>query len=456
MAKSALLLASLWVTLCGGAHALSAERISPQDLADFGITSPADSSARAPSDALPVADASKVALTANEALGQLVVSAGSDPDAVNAGFNHLNEAGSDATFFAASSGVGVIATGRASYDTSGIENPNLVLLIQRQTFFRAYLSALANMRKFVAGAGVSAVNTLDEQLQMLDLMQESLVNEDTTSTERVSRLVSGVVQGAVVYEMVDDSEQGDVLVRLVSTPKTQGAIKRTRGDLLHVADLMSGLDAIMRELRSGLVPPGGGRTLTTEDGQIAWVGYGSAICRKNRNKSAEKRLRENAVRQANARAEASLVGLLNGEAVEENYDDSEEHKSSIHQMNVILDPEGNEQGSALDQDEISAEAKSLSRRSLTGKRSGELPPGVGTQTFFSEDGSWAYSICVYTEQASQQARAIADSMTENSPLKEGRVGSYEINADGSFKRDKDGRLIPRSMGKGRVTKKKDL
>lgn len=456
MARPALLLASIWFILCGGAQALTAGRVGPQDLADFGITSPKGSSVRTPSDALPVNDASKVALTANEALGQLVISASSDSDAANAGFNHLHATGDDAAFFASSSGVGVIATGKSSYDTSGITNPNLVLLIQRQSFFRAYLSALANMRKFVAGAGISAVNTLEEQLQMLDLMQESFVNEDTSSSERVSRSVSGVVQGAVVYELVDDSEHGDVLVRLVSTPKTQGAVKRARGDLLHAADLMSGLDVLMRELRSGLVPPGGGRTLTTEDGQIAWVGYGSAICRENRNKSAEKRLRENALRQANARAEASLMGLLNGETVKENYEDDEGHKFSIHQMNVALDPEGNEQVSTLAQDEISAEAKSLSRRSLTREVLGELPPGVATQTFFSEDGSWAYSICVYTEQASQQARAIADSMTQNSPLKEGRVGSYEINADGSFKRDEGGRLIPRSMGKGRVTKNKDL
>ncbi|MDA1267005.1 MAG: hypothetical protein O2816_18145, partial [Planctomycetota bacterium] len=99
---------------------------------------------------------------------------------------------------------------------------------------------------------------------------------------------------------------------------------------------------------------------------------------------------------------------------------------------------------------------SLSRRSLTNKRSGELPAGIKSHTFFSEDGAWAYCICIYTEQATQQARAISESMTRNSPLKEGRVGSYEVNADGSFKLDKEGGLIPRSMGKGRVTKKEDL
>ena len=456
MLKTSLTLASLVLTLCAGAQAHSAKASSPQDLADFGITSPTDSSTRVPSDALPVADPSKVALTASEALGQLVVSAGTDTDTVNAGFNHLNEMISNATFFPSSSGLGVLATGRASYDTSGIENPNLILLVQRQAYNRAYLTALVNMRKFLEGAGVKAVSSLEEQLQLLDLGQESLVKSDTNSKERVSTLVNGVVQGAVVYEMVDDPEHGDVLVRLVSTPKTQGAIARTRGDVLNAADLMSGLDAIMRELRNSVVPPSGGRILTTKDGQIAWVGYGSAVCRKNRNANVEKRLRENAVRQANARAEASLVGLLNGEAVEQNYEDEEGLEMSIHQMNVVLDPGGVEMQEPLSQDEISSEAKSLSRRSVTHKRSGELPAGVTFQTYFSEDASWVYSIYVYTEKATQQAQAIAESMTRNSPLKEGRVGSYELNADGSFKRDKEGRLIPRSMGDGRVTQDKDL
>jgi len=456
MSKISLTLASLALTLCAEAQALSAEVSGPQDLADFGITSPTDSSTRVPSDALPVADPSKVALTANEALGQLVVTAGTDSDAVNAGFNQLNEMNSNATFFPSSSGLGVIATGNASYDTSGIENPNLILLVQRQAYIKAYVNALANMRKFVDGAGVKAISSLEEQLLLLDLGKESLVNKDTKGKGRVSNLVNGVVQGAIVYEMVDDPEHGDVLVRLVSTPKTQGAIARTRGDVLNAADLMSGLDAIMRELRSGLVPPVGGRILTTKDGQIAWVGYGSAICRKNRNANVEKRLRENAVRQANARAEASLVGLLNGEAVEQCYEEEEELEMSIHQMNVVLDPEGVEMREPLPQDEISLEAKSLSRLSLTNERSGELPAGVTSQTFFSEDAAWVYGICVYTENATRQAQAISDSMTRNSPLKEGRVGSYELNADGSFKRGEGGRLIPRSMGDGRVTRDKDL
>lgn len=432
----------------------SSEHGWAQDLSDFGLEAP-PSQERGPGDALPLDEPGSAKVVVNEQLGLPITSAKTQNDAVRAAFNRLAGA-PGAEFFASNSGIGVIATGIASYGVEGVTNSNLIALQQRAAFVEARMSALAEIRKFMDGLTLEQLQVVESQLQMLDLANEARANQDKSTTETRSSLVQGMVRGAVIYELVDDPAEGVVAVRLVTTPKTQGALTRERTDFLSAADLDVGIADILREVRLGVVPPEGGRTVMSADGSVAWVGFGSALCRKNRNASLERELRQDATRSSVQRASASLLALLNGEEVVDRQRSTDRLNQAISQFDVLLSEDGTESTETLDQDRVEASASRLSLRSLSGEVTGELPPGVNTRSFFSDDGQWACSISVYTQSSTRQAKAIADAMASNSPLRHKKVADYEVDANGTFRLDEAGRLIPKSLGNGRVARDKDL
>ena len=432
----------------------SLERGWAQDLSDFGLAAP-PSQGRAPGDALPLDQPGTAKVVVNEQLGLPITSASTQDDAVRAAFNRL-EGEPGAQFFASNSGIGVIATGFADYGLEGVTNSNLIALQQRAAFVEARLNAMTEIRKFMGGLTLEQLQVVESQLQALDLAGEALANSEKSTEETRSSMVQGMVQGAVIYELVDDPAGGSVAVRLVTTPKTQGALTRERRDVLSAAELNTGIAEILREVQLGVVAPDGGRTVMSSDGSIAWVGFGSALCRKNRNASLERELRRDAKRSSVQRANASLLALLNGETVTEQTSSTDRLSQAINQFDVLLAEDGSESTNTLDQDRVEASASSLSLRTLSGKVSGELPPGVNTRSFFSEDGLWAYSISIYTQASTRQAKAIADAMASNSPLQHKKVADYEVEADGAFRLDEKGRLIPKSLGNGRVARDKDL
>ena len=432
----------------------SSEYGGAQDLSDFGLTAPSTQE-RGPGDALPLDQPGSAKVVVNEQLGLPVTSAQTQDDAVRAAFNRL-EGAPGAAFFASNSGIGVIATGIAGYGGEGVTNSNLIALQQRAAFVEARVSALAEIRKFMEGLTLEQLQVVESQLQILDLATEARANQDKSTTETRSSLVQGMVRGAVIYELVDDPEEGVVAVRLVTTPKTQGALTRERMDFLSAAELEVGIADILREVRLGVVPPEGGRTVVSADGSVAWVGFGSALCRKNRNASLERELRQDARRSSVQRASASLLALLQGEEVVDRQRSTDRLDQAINQFDIQVAEDGSESTETLDQDRVEVSASRLSLRSLSGEVSGELPPGVNTRSFFSEDGRWSHSISIYTQSSTRQAKAIADAMADNNPLRHKNVADYEVRADGAFRLDEEGRLVPKSLGNGRVARDKDL
>lgn len=444
-------LLSVCVLLLGS---VSLERGWAQELSDFGLAAP-PSEGRAPGDALPLDQPGSAKVVVNEQLGLPITSASTQDDAARAAFNRL-EGEPGAQFFASNSGIGVIATGIADYGVEGVTNPNLIALRQRTAFMEARLSALMEIKKFMGGLTLDQLQVVENQLQALDLASESLANREKSSEETRSSMIRGMVQGAVIYELVDDPVGGSVAVRLVTTPKTQGALTREREDVLSAAELNAGIAEIFREVKLRVVPPDGARTVMAADGSLAWVGFGSALCRTNRNATLERELRRDAKRSSVQRANGSLLALLNGETVAEQTSSTDRMSQATSQLDVLLAEDGSESTKTLDQDRVDVSASRLSLRTLSGEVSGELPPGVNTRSFFSEDGRWAYSISIYTQSSTRQAKAIADALAGNNPLQHKKVADYEVEADGAFRLDEKGRLIPTSLGNGRVTRDKDL
>jgi hypothetical protein len=191
-------------------------------------------------------------------------------------------------------------------------------------------------------------------------------------------------------------------------------------------------------------------------GQIAWMGFGSKICRKNRNREIQRGLKEDARERAVERAERALLGIINGQKIETTSKLEEEFAKNIEQLVVVIDPEGNEATAPLADDRVKLGAQEVRRSGIGTVTVGQLPPGVNTRAYYTKDGNWAYAIAIYMPEATEAAKGIAASMAANSPLRKNLGKRYQVNADGSFKVGKDGRLIPASMGNGRVTRDSDL
>ena len=67
-------------------------------------------------------------------------------------------------------------------------------------------------------------------------------------------------------------------VTIVATDKTMGKFSRPANDTLIVENLTDGMNAVLAEIQSGVVPPVGGRIVDVPStGEIAFVGFGSAV-----------------------------------------------------------------------------------------------------------------------------------------------------------------------------------
>jgi len=260
--------------------------------------------------------------------------------------------------------------------------------------------------------------------------------------------------------MRDYPEEGRVTVSLVTTPKTQGALQKIGNGGVVSGTLQEGLTAAFNNIKTGLIPPGGGKIVTVPSTrEVMWVGFGSEIIRKNRNSAVMRILKQEAKDTARERARAALLAVINGEDVYAATELNEEFEKEIKQMDTVVDAEGNEELHKREKDKVTAMASQAKKRKFGSEVIADLPEGVSVNTYLTRDGNWAYGVALYSAKATDAAIDLAKHMEDHSPLTNGghkKVGTFVIKPDGSFKVGKDGRLIPTSMGRGRVTLDEDL
>jgi len=428
--------------------------LSAQSLADFNVPAGANTPAEA-NELRKIEDPSTVKKAPNEKLGQDVFSASSTRDAANAACQDLVVVEGGARFIATGSGIGAIASGSSAY-SADVKNPNLVLIAQRKAFIAAHLKAKSELAKMLKGVSVEGKQFLGEQIQAIDDMEDSRANVQETSLETGKEAIRAMLRGVIVYDMNDDPQQGIVRVSIITTPKTQGAVQAISSGQINAKSLEEGLAYIFQQIKSGLVPPDGGNTITCEDGRIAWVGYGSQVRRRNTNRTVELKLSEVAKDQSIRRARQSLLSVINGETINSDAVDMEEFASDIKQFDAVVDEQGSETIKKLEQEQFNARARMSVQSQFGSERIGDLPPGITLKTYETKDGNSFYSVAVFYGPATDAAKKLAKSMEENSPIRQASKQDFAIKPDGSFEVGKDGRLIPKSMGKGRVANDKDL
>jgi len=220
----------------------------------------------------------------------------------------------------------------------------------------------------------------------------------------------------------DDTANSTVYVTIVTTPKTRGKFARPAPNRVEAESLRDGVNQVIAEDRSGLVPPVGGRIITMRStGETAFVGFGSSVVRTSENRVVQLRHNLDAQKIAGMRAKDALCGLIIGDKTMWEGSVTESMKDDVQEFESLVrdDPLARKDPTAvrkLDQARQTFVSRMESSDVYASARKGILPPGVNTKTWFDEDHAWSYGMSVYVPSLTNAAAGAARQMRESTIL----------------------------------------
>lgn len=352
-------------------------------------------------------------------LEQSVTSAATVQDAINA---IVAERKQGCTMIAVpSGGYGFVATGIGTY-RKNMENITAERIAQRNAYVEAYMQAKSQMASLLGEMVVKGVTTFDKKTETLDTGSKALRSQTRDLDEHQKAVVYGVLKGYVTYEVYDDLEKGVVYVTLVSTPKTRGQYGRPDSETLIAETLNEGLNAMLAEIQNNLVPPVGGRIIDVPTtGEVAFVGFGSAVVRKDEDPALQRELLLTAEKAAELHASDALCGIITGEKISTASVLDENTQTTVRDFETIAQRDPTT-GVVSKTDVAYAEGRKKEFRSkqtfqqtIESARRGLLPPGVQRRTWTDKDGAFAWGIAVYAPSLTDAAAAGAQDM-ENAQI----------------------------------------
>lgn len=425
-----------------------------------GIPFPAGASNR--TQLIRVASQDSVQSLPNAALGQPVISATSESDAINAAAQRLRERGGGALFVRTESGLGMVAVGKgAKGDAEGVTNETLRAMLERRARTEAYLDAKARIATLLSDVKVEGRVELMKQKHLLDDDKGSAANTGTNEETTLKEVVSAFLRGAVLYDITTDAASGGVLATVISTPRSQGEVAIEDASALTHSTIEGAKDLVVREVMTGVVPPLGGRVLTiVSQKQIAWIAWGCAYVSSNPDPKLAEATRKAAEAESRQLAEVALLAVMKGETVEIDKRSGDAFRDWRNQFEKPLRDSADSKVTrfaSARRDLVHTLEQSEAMRTVA---AGTLPRGfVCDPPKTSEDGRWVYTIAFYAPGDSSR---IFDerfaSLLRDNPLGDSarRANAYEVKPDGSFKIEADGRLVPKAIPSGRVSNPDDL
>jgi len=342
------------------------------------------------------------------------------------------------------SGLGFVASGAAPYRT--MTNPVATRIAKRKAYVIAFTMAKKNLAEILGGLSNQGKETVRQALVNINLPDQEMTNIATVSEEALLQAVDMMLRGFVIYEVKDDTDQNTVYVSIVTTPKTRGKMARPAPNAIEVDELRDGLNQVIAEVRTGLVPPVGGRIITMRStGETAFVGFGSSVVRTSDNRAVQLKLSLSAQKIAAAHAKDALCGLIIGDKTSWEGMVVESSEDGVQEFESLLadDPLAREDPTAVRKFDEARErfvARMETSDVYESARRGILPPGVNTKTWFDNSHAWAYAMSVYvpslTSAAAQTARDMRDARIVQ-PVDEGRDVTVGQRPGGFADRDDD-------------------
>lgn len=384
--------------------------------------------------------------------GEQAISAATAQDAVNAAAARI-DVGGGCEQIRFPSGFGWVASGTAAYNV--LPNPVATLTAQRQAYQVAYMGAKKNLAQALNGLSTRGREELNNQFKILLNDTATLTNMNENFAESTTEQVQGILRGYVVYNVKDEQADGHgtVTVTIVTTPKTMGKGQRVADNGVTADSVKAGLTGVLTELSTGLMPPVGGKTISVpETGELAFVGFGSAVVPTNPNPGVQAKLVLNAQKVAQMRARSALCGIILGDDVSatSSLDTATQNISKQFEEASKDDPTATGDPAAiqkLDEQRNSFVNTQLTSEQVTSLRSGTLPPGVSVKTFMNPEKTLAEAVAVYLPSVTAQARKAGQEMKNSRILQNGSPA----NAGGA-----PGGSMPPQGPSGQVMKDADL
>jgi len=353
-----------------------------------------------------------------------------------------NEVGAKMVSFP--SGLGFVATGVGTYRE--MANATATRIAKRKAYVIAFTAAKKNLAEILGGLSNEGKEEVREQLVNINLPDAEMTNIKTNSTEALQQTVDMMLRGFVIYEVKDDDPQNTVWVTIVTTPKTRGKFARPAPNVIEANDLREGIAQVINEVRTGLVPPVGGRIITLrKTGETAFVGFGSTVCRASANRAVQAKLNLSAQKIAGMRAKDALCGLIIGDkaswqgSVVDSLKDEVQEFESLNADDPLArkDPEAVRK---LDTARQTFVARMESTDVYRSARKGILPPGISTKTWFDGNNAWAYGMSVYVPSLTNAAAGSAREMRDSKILQDIDDRPVRKDGKGGFVDEKDSKI----------------
>ena len=304
-------------------------------------------------------------------------------------------------------GVTLVATGMGTYSLN-YENVMASRIEQRNAYVQAFMRAKDEMARTLSGISFEGANYFEQGSQSETNSSKTLNNIETSMSERQKQWAQAVLKGYVTYAVQDDGN-GKVYVTIVSSPKTRGQVGHNGTDGITADNIYSGLNSIIAEIREGLIPPVGGRIVEVPNtGEVAWVGFGSAIVRLDPEPDVQAELELQAEQIAGLRAVDGLAAIIFGDETRWQAHADEETKRQIKSFEYAQKNDPSTKGTEKEIKEYENRIREMRNtishsETISSLRKGILPPGIMRQTDLDEDGYFAYGIAVYLPSASDMA-----------------------------------------------------
>lgn len=376
-------------------------------------------------------------------------------DAANAAVKYTANANEGFVFLSVPSGTGALATGVAQYRV--MANPNANIISKRQAYIVAYHFAKVNLAKGLNESQNDGTNLITQAAEYLETQDSSKASQELSTEERVSQTVNALIRGYVIYEVKEDPASNFITVSIITTPKTSNGNAHISTDTLDAQTIAKGIEQVLSEVKSGVVPPVGGRVISCkETGELAYVGFGSSVIRSIPSPAMQAQAKLTALRIAETRARDSLCGIIRGDnvaaqhSVNGNSQDSSlsEVAYKLEKKDPLSDDKGAKRSQEIKQQKEEFFSPEKNADVISSARKGIIPPGVMVQKWADENGEWAIAMAVYMPSVTEAAVELNEKMRNGKIV----IPYGQGSASGSSVPAKD----PSSLKSGKVHNDADL
>ncbi|MCL2009991.1 MAG: hypothetical protein FWG71_05525 [Synergistaceae bacterium] len=379
-------------------------------------------------EARSVKEPGEVREVTGEVTGKPAISAKSAQDALNHWADKRVEGFTEVLF---PQGFGFVSTGIGTYEVH--PNPVATRISKRNAYTLAYMQAKRQLAEGLNGVLSEGNTKAFEQIAMInESMGQTLANVESVTTEAIAQRVNGFLRGFVVYDIFDDVDASRVYLTIVTTPRTQEQFDRSSTSSISAVSMQEGLAQVFAEIENGLVAPVGGKTVfVPATGEIAFVGFGSAVIGRQDDRAVQARIELAAERIARVRARDALCGIILGEDIQS----TESVDSQLISMTETFDVLTSDDPAVTDNPDHPGYVKLQERRAsfmsaevyqseIQSVRGGVLPPGVRHQSWMDEDKAFAYAVSIFMPSASS-GPAHSGTQTPQEEIKQGPSGRVQ-------------------------------